>query len=704
MAPPLMTPRLSSLLSLHLCTLLCALLSAPLPARAFEWQTAEPAALGLDPAALEDLRAHLFAHRTKAFLLVCDDRIVAEHYAADHGAAKTHFTASLAKAIFGGLSLAVALDDGLLTLDTPASKFIPQWRADPSKASITLRQLGSHTSGISDAEDGDTPHNKLDGWKGEFWARPGSARDPFTVSRDSAPVLFPPGTANQYSNPGIAMMTYAVTAALRDAPLKDVRTLLRERLLRPIGAPDASWSCGYGKTHVVDGLPLVGTWGGGATTARTAARIGRLLLRGGDWDGRRLLSEEAVRLTTAHAGLPGHNGIGWWTNAAGLSPTLPRDAFWGSGAQGQVLLVIPSLRVIAVRNGGTMAPLEHAGIEPHLFAPLMKALRPRAAGAGNPAAGWTLSWAPADTIVRRAKGSDNWPLTWGDDDALYGAYGDGNGFEPFTREKLSLGLARIEGGPEAFRGENLRSPTAEARGDGPKGRKASGLLMVDGTLYLLARNVANAQLAWSSDRGATWTWADWKFSDGFGAPSFVNFGRNYAGARDDFVYAVSHDSDSAYLAAGGICLARVSKFRLRSRDAWEFFAGTDASGAPVWSAEPARRRPILSPEKPWECYRVSMTHVAPLRRYLLVHAVRSETSRDAAGRIDTRFSGGLAIYLAPEPWGPWTPLYRTERWDVGPGDSAVFPSKWIGADGRTLHLVFSGEDSFCVRRATLTPP
>jgi hypothetical protein len=38
---------------------------------------------------------------------------------------------------------------------------------------------------------------------------------------------------------------------------------------------------------------------------------------------------------------------------------------------------------------------------------------------------------------------------------------------------------------------------------------------------------------------------------------------------------------------------------------------------------------------------------------------------------------------------------------VGPGDSASFPSKWISSDGRTLHLVFSGNDSFSVRRAEL---
>jgi 6-phosphogluconate dehydrogenase (decarboxylating) len=57
-----------------------------------------------------------------------------------------------------------------------------------------------------------------------------------------------------------------------------------------------------------------------------------------------------------------------------------------------------------------------------------------------------------DDIRRAAQGSDNWPLAWADDDALYGAYGDGNGFKPFLKEKLSMGFAKITGGPTDFTG------------------------------------------------------------------------------------------------------------------------------------------------------------------------------------------------------------------------------------------------------------
>ncbi|HVA47302.1 MAG TPA: hypothetical protein VNH11_13115 [Pirellulales bacterium] len=71
---------------------------------------------------------------------------------------------------------------------------------------------------------------------------------------------------------------------------------------------------------------------------------------------------------------------------------------------------------------------------------------------------------------------DHWLITWGDDDALYTAYGDGRGFEPFVDVKLSLGLAKINGGPDGFTAVNRRSSTCEQRGDGVEGKKASGLL------------------------------------------------------------------------------------------------------------------------------------------------------------------------------------------------------------------------------------
>lgn len=322
----------------------------------WDWQTASPESQGLSAAKLAALQKVMAAKKTRALLVIRHDRIVCEWYAPSNSAATKQGTASLAKALVGGLSLAVAMTDGQIALEDPATKFVPHWKEDPRKAKITIRHLGSHTSGLDDAEADNLPHDKLTGWKGDFWKQLSPPRDPFTLSREATPMIFAPGEKISYSNPGIGMMTYCVTAAIRDTTNKDVRTLLRERVMRPIGVPDAEWSAGYGKTYNVDGLPLIGSWGGASYTPRAAARLGRLVLREGNWEGRQILSKDALRQVTTDAGLPGHCGMGWWSNGGGRYPKLPKDAVWGAGAGDQLLLVIPSLDLIMVRNGQTLAP------------------------------------------------------------------------------------------------------------------------------------------------------------------------------------------------------------------------------------------------------------------------------------------------------------------------------------------------------------
>jgi CubicO group peptidase (beta-lactamase class C family) len=340
---------------------------------AWDWGTASPESQGMSSPKLKAMADSLVTHATSGLLIIRNDKIVWEWYAPDSGVNKPHGTASMAKALVGGVSTAVALTDGRLSLDDKAAKYIPKWRGDPVKSRIALRHLGSHTSGLGDAETDDLRHELLTGWKGDFWKRLNPPHDPFTISRDIVPVLFEPGEKFQYSNPGIAMLVYAVTAALTNA--LDLRTLLRERVMRPIGVPDSEWSVGYGTNFVVDGLSLVGAWGGGNYTARAVARVGRLMLHKGNWEGKQLLTPEAVRLVTSDAGAPSTCGIGWWSNNQGVVAAVPRDAFWGSGAGHQLVFVVPSLDLIAVRNGQTLAPGPyHQAAYKWLFEPLMDAL------------------------------------------------------------------------------------------------------------------------------------------------------------------------------------------------------------------------------------------------------------------------------------------------------------------------------------------
>ncbi|MCD6404203.1 MAG: serine hydrolase [Planctomycetes bacterium] len=674
----------------------------------FVWETAKPEEVGMDGAKLIKTKDELAARGTKTFLVIRNDKIAYEWYEEGRGPEERHYTASLAKALVGGMSLGLAIDDELISAYDLASKYIPAWKDDPLKSKITIRHLATHTSGLEDANEEGVEHKDLPGWKGAFWRR---EPDPFSIAINEAPVIFEPGTKYHYSNTGMAALAYAVTAAIKETPHPDVRTMLKERIMDPIGVPPEEWSVGYGETYEVDGLKLVANWGGGSFTPRAVARIGRLMLRGGDWEGEQLLSEKAVKALLTYDGtkLPPKpegnpqpaSGLCWYTNYDRTWPEVPWDAFAGAGAKNQMLLVVPSLDLIVVRNGSRNLGQESlregfwGGAEEYLFNPLMEAVTdpPEEAAPDCPRsrAITGVEFAPVSQIVRRGIDSDNWPITWADDDAQYVAYGDGWGFEPRIKEKLSLGYGKVTGGPEDPTCENIRSQTGEITGDGRKGAKAAGLVMVDGVLYMMVRNVDNSQLAWSADLGKTWEWG-FKFKTSFGCPTILNFGKNYEGARDSYVYVYSNDGPSAYEAYDGMVLARVHKDKIRERDAWEFFVRLDEDEAPVWSKQIDERGPVLSYEG--HCRRSDVVYNPGLGLYIM-----------ALGH-DNR--GGWGIYEAPEPWGPWNLIWRTDYWGLGGTHYYRFPPKWISKDGRMLHMIFSGRtldnvsyDALCVRKVRL---
>jgi CubicO group peptidase (beta-lactamase class C family) len=645
-----------------------------------KWPTTTPAEAGLDAAKLAAARDYALTgggsgciiHRGQLVLRWGDP-------------AQLYDLKSTAKSI-GVTLLGIALKDGKVRLDDPAVKHHPRFGVPPEANAatgwlekITLRMLANQTAGFE---------------------KPGGYQ----------PLLFAPGTQWHYSDSGPNWLAECLTLAYG----RDLNAVMFERVFTPIGIKpaDIRWRENSYRPKEINGIKRREFGSGFRANVEAMARLGYLYLRDGWWRGEQILPPAFLRAVRQPdpglAKLPVHDpsehglaasahySLLWWNNVDGTLPGLPRDACWSWGLYDSLIVVVPSLDLVIARAGKSWAKTAGADhctvLKPFLETIAAAVPKPGLAAAYPPSpviAG--LTWDPPETIVRLAKGSDNWPMTWADDDALYTAYGDGNGFVPFVPRKLSLGLARVTGTPPAITGVNLRAPTAEALGEGRRGRKASGLLMVDGTLYLLVRNAANAQLGWSRDRGATWTWADWKFNVSFGCPTFLNFGPDYAGARDGFVYVYSQDADSAYERADRMVLARVLKESLREREAYEFFVALDAAAQPRWTRDIAARGAVFS--NPGACYRSGITYNAGLKRYLWCQIGPGS---------DTRFKGGFAIYDAPEPWGPWTTAFHTDAWDTGPGESSSLPAKWMSADGRIVHLVFSGDDHFSVRRATVT--
>jgi len=319
-----------------------------------------------------------------------------------------------------------------------------------------------------------------------------------------------------------------------------------------------------------------------------------------------------------------------------------------------------------------------------------------------------------DHRVRRAHGSDLWPVTWGADGDIYTGWGDGGGFEgdSDTRGRVSLGFAGISGMPPDVTGRNIWGDHQHgfAQHQATFGGKPVSMLCVDGVLYAFITswgafpgrpnpNPPESRLAWSADGGANWTQSNWKLTQSAGnfyGGTFINFGRDYAGAPDSFVYVCG-----AITGRRGAVLARVGKDRIREIGAYEFFAGPGADGKPTWKGEPASARPVfVDPDRPPSEVLFSVVYDAPLHRYL------ATWSHD--GTV-----GSLWLLDAPQLWGPWTVAATYDNWGhFGRREALLWsiPTKWISADGKTLWCIFSAGrlrpddsllDSFNLVRASL---
>ena len=136
----------------------------------------------------------------------------------------------------------------------------------------------------------------------------------------------------------------------------------------------------------------------------------------------------------------------------------------------------------------------------------------------------TIAGIEFDVATRRteALGSDIWPVAWADDDHQYAAFGDGAGFGVTNAEdqhgaaRVSLGVARIEGDSDNYRGVNVWGGY-RAENSARFSGKGTGLLCVDGVLYMMVAGpgslcVPETRVAVSRDHARSWRLSDWKWT------------------------------------------------------------------------------------------------------------------------------------------------------------------------------------------------
>lgn len=299
--------------------------------------------------------------------------------------------------------------------------------------------------------------------------------------------------------------------------------------------------------------------------------------------------------------------------------------------------------------------------------------------------------------IQLAPGSDLWPMTWAADGTVSTSWGDGGGFGGTNDNgRVSLGFASIAGAPPAVAPVNIWGGF-DALHSATFGGKVSGMLSVGGTLYGLS-NTQNAAipdiaLLWSSDNGASWQEAWAMPARPFAPSTFLNFGRDYAGARDGYVYVYG----GSWLSASPIVLARVPQGQIRTRTAYEYMSGLDANGAPQWSSDVTQAEPVFDDPGSSEfngATHFSVVYDAAIGRYL------ATVSHEGIGQ--------LGIFDAPEPWGPWTTVAYYSDWgSFGAGEALIYaiPTPWMSTDGLRFWCAFSSTgslDSFNLIAGRLT--
>jgi hypothetical protein len=291
---------------------------------------------------------------------------------------------------------------------------------------------------------------------------------------------------------------------------------------------------------------------------------------------------------------------------------------------------------------------------------------------------------------------DTYPMTWADDGEIYTSAGD----PQWGETKFGLDTEKFTGGPTDYKitKTNHMNDYTGWGGDGPK---PTGMICVDGILYLAFQNLqraklpvvgiksqhgSDAQIIYSINKGFFWIPALGNIKEPmfaghkFGGPAFVNFGQNNANARDGFVYAVSSDQ---WDNGSNLRLGRVPKDRIMDRAAWEFVYAFDGVRAPAWTKSLDDAIPILSLYQ-W-ISAPELVYIAALKRYLLLSWHLHEDFSPTAGT-------DLLVLESPEPWGPFSLVHHEVMWEgkaFNPYTPRV-PLKWMAADGLSGWLQFSG--------------
>lgn len=284
--------------------------------------TSTPAAQGVDAAGIQAFLDALESDpriEPHSLMLLRHGRVVASGWWSPYAPERPQLLYSLSKS-FTATAAGFALAEGLIRLDDPVISYFPEFEADvtdPRSRAMLVRHVASMASGHAE--------ETLDRAR---------ARDRDELVRGF--LLVPPdrdpGTVFAYNQPA----TYTLAAIVQRVTGRRLTAYLRPRLFEPLGIGETAW------IHDRAGREL--GFSGLHATTDAIARLGQLYLRGGVWEGERLLPEwwvaEATRAQIAHEAGP-DGGRSDWQRGYGFQFWMARHGYRGDGAYGQFCVVLP---------------------------------------------------------------------------------------------------------------------------------------------------------------------------------------------------------------------------------------------------------------------------------------------------------------------------------------------------------------------------
>ena len=269
-------------------------------------------------------------------------KLVLEEYFYGYHAGRPHAMRSATKSVVSAL-VGIAIDRGALPgveeRILPRLPYAAYANPHPAKAALTLGDLLTHRTGLAcdDWDDG-SPGNENRVYASDDWVK-------FFLD---LPVAAERGTTARYCSAGVLTAGRLVERATGQA----LPAFAQHALFAPLGirAGDVRWNFALAADNA-------GSYAQLHLRPRDMLKLGILFRQEGMWRGRRVISRDWVRRSTAQHSRVGDQGYGylWWhqyLNVPTARGNQRVDMVVATGNGGQKIILVPALDLVAVFTGG----------------------------------------------------------------------------------------------------------------------------------------------------------------------------------------------------------------------------------------------------------------------------------------------------------------------------------------------------------------